>query len=310
MKLLLAAIVLLYHGYAGAADTNSIRIVLSKAGPIYDRLATSLSNNIHKVSPETPVEVRVLGEMQLEHDIKSPPSLYIPVGIKATQAVIALKSEVKMMAALVPADSFRIIKSKGSAKCINGSLCSAIVLDQPVQRQLRLVKGIFGKKARTGLLVGPSAVKLADDYQKAANREKLDIYIDKVDREADIVSELERLLKRVNVILAAPDPVIFNPNTVKHVLLTTYHYKRPLVAFSPGYVKAGALAAIYSSPEDVANDLGIWVNASWSVTGNLPAPLQPESYSIELNEWVARSLNIDLPDKFALRQVIDNGGDK
>ena len=309
IKLLLGAFVMLYSGYSVADTDTTIRIVLSKSGPIYDRFATTLSNNIHMVSPETPVEVRVLGSMNLEQDLKSPPSLYIPVGITATREIIALKSGVKMMAALVPADSFRILKSTGSEKCAAGSTCSAIVLDQPVYRQLRLVKGIFGSKVRTGVLLNPSAKKLADRLDAHSKKEKLNLYVDKVNHEQDIVNMLEQLLKRVDVVLAAPDPVIYNPGTVKHILLTTYRYKKPLVAFSPGYVKAGAIAAIYSSPEDVANDLGKWVNASWSVFATLPVtPLQPQSYSIELNEWVAKSLNVDMPDMYVLRQVIDGGG--
>lgn len=307
--LMCAGLLLSFPSTVSAANSNEvIRLVLSKPGPVYDRFSTSFSMKIHQARPDTPVEIRVLGSMDLVQDVKSPPALYIPVGVTATKALIQLKSSVPLMAALVPNESFRILQSKGSAGCRSGRLCSAIVLDQPPSRQLALIKKIFGSKVKTGVLVGPDNMTMVSRYMNEAKKTGLTLDIEKIDNEDELVPVLERLLKRTDLLLAIPDPVIFNANTAKHILLTTYRYRRPVTAYSPGYVKAGALAAVYSSPEDIAQDLSDWYHRKWHGNGKrLPAILAPKSFSIELNEWVARSLNISLPELPELKDAIDKG---
>lgn len=291
---------------ASAANNNEvIRLVLSKPGPVYDRFATNFSNNIHQARPDTPIEIRVLGSMDLEQDIKLPPALYVPVGVSATKAVIQLKSSVPLMAALVPNESFRILRSKGSAGCRSGGLCSAIVLDQPPSRQLALIRKIFGNKTRVGILTGSDNMTMVSRYLNEAKKTGISLDIEKIEAETELVPGLERLLKRTDILMVVPDPVVFNANTVKHVLLTTYHYRKPVIAYSPGYVNAGALAAVYSSPEDIAHDLSDWFIRKWFANGKtLPSILSPQSYSIEFNEWVARSLDISIPEVDELKAAI------
>lgn len=303
--LILSVVFLFSHSAYAKTDKKAIRIVLSKPGAIYDRFATSLINNIHKKHPAQPVEVRVLGSMSLVDDVKSPPSLYIPVGTRATEEIVYLKSDVPMMAALVPAQSFELLKSGGSNDCISGRLCSAIFLDQPIERKLRLVKGLYNGNARTGIMGSAANMNVIERYKKSASIEGLSIHVEKIQNESDLVSSLEQLLKRVDVVVAVPDPVVFNPKTIKHILLTTYRYKKPLIAYAPGYVKAGALAAVYSSPEDVALDLSDWINTKWADRKKLPKPLMPRSYSIEINDWVAKSLGVNVPDINVLRRAVD-----
>ncbi|MBE9516752.1 MAG: hypothetical protein IME93_07210 [Proteobacteria bacterium] len=296
-----------------SAENNgkSIRIVLSKSGPVYDKFAASLSKKIHLTRPNIPVEIRVLASMDVEQDAKLPPALYVPVGVNATRALISVKSSIPLIAALVPDESFRILRSKGADGCRSGKLCSAIVLDQPPSRQLALISNILGKKVRVGILAGSDNMLRVNYYQSEAKKAGIVLDVEKIGSESELVPGLERLLKRTDMLVAVPDPVVFNANTIKHILLTTYRYRRPLTAYSPGYVKAGALAAIYSTPEDVAHDLASWLHKKWFNNGRqLPGILVPESYSVELNEWVAKSLGIKLPEIAELKRAIDKESGK
>ena len=296
---------------SAASSNEVIRLVLSKPGPVYDRFATSFSKNIHLVRPNTPVEIRVLGSMNLEQDVKLPPALYVPVGVSATKALIQLRSSTPLMAALVPSETFQVLQSKGSRDCRSGSLCSAIVLDQPPSRQLALIRKIFGNKVKAGVLIGPGNMSMANRYLIEANKTGMSLDIEKIGSGEELVPALERLLKRTDLLLAVPDPVVFNAKTIKHVLLTTYHYRKPVMAYSPGYVNAGALAAVYSSPEDIAQDLSDWYLRKWLGNGNrLLGVITPKSYSIEVNEWVARSLDISMPEIPELNKAIGKGRGK
>jgi putative tryptophan/tyrosine transport system substrate-binding protein len=70
-----------------------------------------------------------------------------------------------------------------------------------------------------------------------------------------------------------------------------------IIAFSKSYLKAGALAAIYSSPVDVARDTVDWfANPRASTVGGL---YKPTHYSLNFNKSVAANLQIELkPDQF------------
>jgi ABC-type uncharacterized transport system substrate-binding protein len=66
----------------------------------------------------------------------------------------------------------------------------------------------------------------------------------------------------------------------------------PVIAFSKSYLKAGALAAIYSSPANVAQDAAEWlIKAKGKTVGNL---YKPEHYSLNFNKSVAGNLKIKL----------------
>ena len=92
------------------------------------------------------------------------------------------------------------------------------------------------------------------------------------------------------------DPVVSNRRTVQNLLLTTYRQRVPVFAYSKAYVKAGALAAVYSTPEHIGKQAGELVadilrKGSWS----LPKPQHPKYFSVEVNREVAKSLGIRVP---------------
>ena len=71
----------------------------------------------------------------------------------------------------------------------------------------------------------------------------------------EIYPALTKVLASADVILAMPDPMIFNNGTIHNILLAAYREERPLIGFSPAYVRAGALAAVYSTPQQIAHQI-------------------------------------------------------
>jgi ABC-type uncharacterized transport system substrate-binding protein len=106
-----------------------------------------------------------------------------------------------------------------------------------------------------------------------------------------VYSALKSALDSVDVFFALADPQVFNSTTIGNILLTTYAAQVPVVAFSPAYVKAGALAAIYSSPVQIGGELGA-IAAGFIQTGQLPSPRYPNEFEVMVNASVARSLGV------------------
>jgi ABC-type uncharacterized transport system substrate-binding protein len=87
--------------------------------------------------------------------------------------------------------------------------------------------------------------------------------------------------------------------------LTTYRNRIPLIGFSAAYVKAGALAAIYSTPENIADQLAELTAQSLSAAGAVKQIISPKYFSVSINSRVARSLGVQLKlDSDKLAQLI------
>ena len=50
---------------------------------------------------------------------------------------------------------------------------------------------------------------------------------------------------KVDFLLCFPDPDLYNPVTIKPLVMASLEGRLPLVGFSPAFVRAGAAAGIY-----------------------------------------------------------------
>ena len=82
----------------------------------------------------------------------------------------------------------------------------------------------------------------------------------RVARDNKLLPVLRRLLQQNDALLMLPQSELYNRDTLKGVLLTSYRYRKPAISYSPGHVKAGALASIYSSPSDIGRHLAQAIN--------------------------------------------------
>jgi len=127
-----------------------------------------------------------------------------------------------------------------------------------------------------------------------------------VDRDNKLLPLLRRLLQQNDALLMLPRQSIYNRDSLKGVLLTSYRNRKPAISYSPAHVKSGALASIYSSPMDIGRHIAALVNLR---LGNAAAA-QPSFefaryYSIATNARVARALGINLPSDKDIRSGLE-----
>lgn len=118
---------------------------------------------------------------------------------------------------------------------------------------------------------------------------------------------LKRTLARSDAILALPNPLVYNPRTMKGILLTTYRHRVPLIGLSQAYVRAGAITAVDSTPAHIGTQLGeILAGLARSPTPRpaLPPPAFPRYYDVVVNPTVADSLGIHLLPANELRAIL------
>ena len=179
----------------------------------------------------------------------------------------------------------------------NRYLISSIYIDQPINRQLNLIKQISSEYKNIGILYGERSI-----FQRINNTRQIEkngyistnVFIGKT---AELISETQKIVETVDVLLSIPDHNIYNRRSIKGILLTTYRKKIPVIGYSKAYVKAGALAAIYSSAEGISRQAIELVNTIKTNNFSTSILSYPQYFDIAFNRSVAHSLNIQLPRK-------------
>jgi ABC-type uncharacterized transport system substrate-binding protein len=190
------------------------------------------------------------------------------------------------------------------AERVAGAESTAIYLDQPFSRRLRLLRASLPMTRRIGVVIGPSSAPYVPELRRElANTARLDIQM--AASAGEVMTALRRALARSDAVLALPDPVVYNPHTMKGILLTTYRHRAPLIGLSQAYVRAGAIAAVYSTPGHTGTQLAeLLLDLARSPEPKLPPPAFPEDYDVAVNPTVANSLGIHLLPAARLKEIL------
>ena len=298
-----ALVALCLIGLSVQATAGRVTVVLSDdSAPyqeIYQVVRVLLSDAGHEVE-------RVYAGNRAELALDAP-QLTLAVGVLAAEAVADTANRASVLAVLVPRSWF--VKS-GRARLADGGRrnVSAIYVDQPFERQAQLVRVAFPEARRVGVLLSTEQAALAGEIGAALAAQQLELVKQTVPTDARLITPLEAVLAGSDLLLAVPDPQIFNRNTAQSIFLTTYRYRIPVQGYSQSLTRAGALLSLHSSPAQIGRQAAEWLNqALQAVTPQLPAPAYPAYFSVSINDQVARSLGIALPAEAALEKRLGGG---
>jgi len=222
------------------------------------------------------------------------PSLIITLGTDAAAAVLQKNIPTPTYCTFLPKAAYTLLANSSNEMLARRS---ALYLDQPFTRQMQLIRLALPTRVRVGAILGPESRKSEHDLRQAAVSAGLVLRVEQITDEKQLVGALHRTMDGADVLLAVPDPLVFNRNTAQSVLLTTYRLGKPVAGYSRAYVSAGALLSVYSTPAQIGRQIGEELLAMQDRPGRpLPAPGYPRYFSVEINERVARSLGIE-PDQ-------------
>lgn len=287
-----------YLPCSAAAALEGVVVVLSEDGGAYVQVADKLRSVLSQSGGPARLPVKVMSLKEGDSIRADPGQLLVAVGAAAMEALAQKKLPQPVLSVLVPRAAFDKT-ARQSGRLSDPNNFSAIYLDQPWARQFALIRHALPGRKKVGILLPPHSAELSTVLGSAARAAGLVAIIELVDGEANLLPALKRLLAESDVLLAVPDPLIFNRNTIQSILITTYRHQVPLLGFSPFYVKAGAIAAVFSAPEQIALQAGEMVQRL-AADRRLPPPQPPRYFSVGTNAQVARSLGIGLDDEASL----------
>jgi hypothetical protein len=181
---------------------------------------------------------------------------------------------------------------------------TGVLYDVPLIRQALTGKAILPQATKIALLATADSVELYEPLIDELPTYGMSARIFLVENNDKLIPTLVRALGYGDFLLAAPDSAIYNPRTIKHILLTAYRRNQIVIGPTQAYVKAGSLASSYAPfPEMV--EMADEFLATFFETGKFPAPSYPEDFRVEVNTQVARSLNIPLPSREDIATRVD-----
>lgn len=171
---------------------------------------------------------------------------------------------------------------------------TAVFTDQPISRQFAAVARLLPGAERICTLLGGTSGSFQQELASAAAGHglKLTNLLLKVNDKPQ--RALVRIADQCDLLLAVTDPMIYNATSLRSLMLSAYHRRIPVLGYSPAFVRAGALAGLFTRPYHLGEQAADMVDRMVK-TGTVPAPEYPRRFQIIYNERVAHRWRLALP---------------
>lgn len=291
LRLLLCG--LWFYAMAGALARAApmVVIVSSDVSSAYVEAADALVGEL-ALGGVAKAEVQRMTPAEFAAATPAAPTLFVALGAQAALALAQTAPTAPVLCALLPRSAFERVLQVSGRKA--STQFSGLLLDQPLSRQLALVRLALPDAKKLGVLLGPDSKGLAPALNGLAATRGFKVVESTLKQGEPVFIGLRQVLVAADVLLALPDPEVYNTNSLQNILLASFRAGVPMVAFSPAYARAGALLALYVTPDQIgqqAGELALGVLRGKALPGQA---VSAQGFSISVNSHVARSLGLDL----------------
>lgn len=226
-----------------------------------------------------------------------PGSTVVAIGSRASEFALKHFPNADILSLLMPVAAWQEL----CARLPGSGRRAAVVIDQPLERPLALGQLLVPNAKRVGTVFGPVSVASRPLLLRAAERRGMELISEELDSDDNPISVLSPLVQKTDVFIAVADRAVFNKSVAKWLLYLSFRQSVSVIGFSQSYAKAGALAAVYTSPANIGRH-GAELLASLLVPVKGESLAQswrayyPDYYTLEVNREVARALKIAVPD--------------
>ncbi|MEN8176102.1 MAG: ABC transporter substrate binding protein [Pseudomonadota bacterium] len=228
--------------------------------------------------------------------------LVVTLGSLGARAVFAAAPEAPVLNALLPKQAFDLLRANGGPQPRRASV---LYLDQPVERQLALARLVLPGGRSAGALAGSAVLARATEFSSAARSQGFDLELVEVGDGAPGAEAIRRVVHNNQLVVTLYDPAVLDASTAKWLLYLAYQERVPVIGLSDAYVKAGAAAAVFSTPEQIGRHVGErvveFLTRGWQAVAD---PEPPRHYSVALNSSVARTLGLAERDEEKLLESL------
>ena len=276
-----------------SATAPSVYLLLSGEQPYYQEVSTVFQQVLAE-QPRAPLVHTYALDQTLQ---MAPNSIIVAVGSKANEFALSHLPSADVLSLLMPVSAWDdlLVRFPGEGRR------AAVVIDQPLTRSVALGKLLVPTAKQIGAVFGPVSVVSKPELRDAVQRSGMELIYAELASDDNPIGVLTPLVQKSDVFITVADRAVFNKSVAKWLLYLSFRQQVSVIGFSQSYAKAGALAAVYSSPENIGRH-GAELAASLltskgkgSVADGRWRTHYPEYYTLEVNREVANALNIVVP---------------
>lgn len=221
-------------------------------------------------------------------------------GRRGQQTVVVVVDEKHLEAAVSTGAPVLLVTPVPVTRSSTEGELGQVLTSPSLARQAKLVRVLLPQVRRAGLLASAGDIARLEEEVRGAG---LTVTSRRWDPD-QAVRVTGDLLRDADVLLAQPDPTIYNRDYAKALLLTAYRQGKPMIGPSAAFVRAGALASLYATPDAIAGEV-VAALSSFERTGRLPPKASVERFQVVVNPQVARSLGVVLPPEAEILRRMD-----
>lgn len=214
--------------------------------------------------------------------------LAISIGSESAKRIISNNPNFPVLFTLIPRQTLSRLLSTAPDKILN---TYAIYLDQPASRLLKLPDILLGKSSRIGIVLDSPDNKLVRSMQRnVASGDRL--ILEYASEYSKPIDAMNQTLSKSDIYIAVYDSNILNSHTAKWLLYMAYKKNKPIIGYSDAYTRAGAVASVFSTPEQIGRQTGE-VALEILTKRTHKHFYDPEYFTITVNERIQRLLRLE-----------------
>ncbi len=241
----------------GGAPAQSLDLLLIKSGEgsFYDQASKGLLETLEKHGYSVRVQTVVLKRVPddkptIRSALQRRPQGVVALGtdalllVKEVQEQFDPSQRVPVVFSLViDPVSLGVVESEERS----GTRFTGVVLTVPPQRQIRALLDVAPHAKRIGVLYNPNddtSNRLISTAQESASKLGVELVLAHATNKEQIPTALQNLKGKVDALWLIPDPVCASPEPFGLILAFANEQKLPLLSFSDGFVRRGALVGV------------------------------------------------------------------
>jgi ABC-type uncharacterized transport system substrate-binding protein len=223
-----------------------------------------------------------LGHAVSERDVQ----LVIAVGSGALAGVQARRP-------VVPTIATMVLHSGEGVHSAEGDGGGRVEVDLLLSTQLQAMRSLWPNRLRVGILRNPARSRYSTEVlESRARKEGYTAVVIDCEGPAQLLKAVAAFKGKVDFVLCFPDPDLYNPVTIKPLVMASLEIRLPLIGFSPAFVRAGAAAGIYPDYRELGRQTAEM--AQRVLRGEeRGADEAPRKIQLAVNQRVARLLGVE-----------------
>lgn len=178
-----------------------------------------------------------------------------------------------------------------------------IYIDQPLSRYIHLANIISPKAKKVGTVFSSISIEKRGNFDTYLASYKKTAVSETLSPDANPLAVISPVVKDSDIFVAIPDQSIVNRSIAKWALYLTFHQKKPLVGFSAAYTRSGAVASLYSSPQNMGTAAAELLQRGIT-KNNIHSMAYPADFTVSTNNKVAKAIGIAMPTTADLKQQL------